>query len=64
MQNLHKKYKMYAWETNKGYGTREHRTAIEKHGLCKYHRSSFNIMAAKIPVSDNYEFHDEIEIAD
>ena len=44
MQKLHKKYKMYAWETNKGYGTMEHRTAIKLHGLCKYHRKSFNII--------------------
>jgi len=47
MQKLHKRFKMYAWENNKGYGTPEHRTAIGKHGLCKYHRMSFNIFAAK-----------------
>ena len=44
MIKLHKKYKMYAWESNKGYGTREHRSAIDRHGLCKYHRKSFNIL--------------------
>lgn len=48
MQKLHKKYKMYAWRTNKGYGTPEHRIAIEKHGLCEYHRKSFNIFAAHL----------------
>lgn len=48
MQRLHKKYKMYAWESNKGYGTREHRNAIAIHGLCKYHRKSFNIFTAKM----------------
>ncbi|MEP6614994.1 MAG: ribonuclease HII [Ginsengibacter sp.] len=52
MQSLHKKYKMYAWITNKGYGTREHRFAIEQHGLCPYHRKSFNILAAKVSVLD------------
>jgi ribonuclease HII len=46
MQKLHKQYKMYAWRTNKGYGTPEHRTAIKQHGLCKYHRKSFNIQSA------------------
>ena len=46
MRKLHKKYKMYSWETNKGYGTQEHRNAIETHGLCKYHRKSFNILSA------------------
>jgi ribonuclease HII len=43
MENLHEKFQMYYWNKNKGYGTREHRTAIETHGLCRYHRKSFNI---------------------
>jgi ribonuclease HII len=43
MQNLHLEFPHYCWDSNKGYGTREHRTAIEKFGLCKYHRRSFNI---------------------
>ena len=43
MENLHEKYTMYSWNKNKGYGTREHRDAIEIHGLCRYHRKSFNI---------------------
>jgi ribonuclease HII len=47
MQNLHKKYRMYSWHTNKGYGTPEHRAAIEIHGLCRYHRKSFNIYSVE-----------------
>jgi len=43
MQHLHAEYPYYGWETNKGYGTKEHRDAIERFGLCKYHRKSFNI---------------------
>jgi ribonuclease HII len=43
MLHLHKKYEMYCWHNNKGYGTVEHRNAIKIHGLCKYHRRSFNI---------------------
>ena len=43
MKNLHNEYPLYNWHTNKGYGTEEHRLAIEAHGLCKYHRMSFNI---------------------
>ncbi len=50
MLRLHKRYKMYAWHNNKGYGTSEHRTAIEQHGLCRYHRKSFNIYAAQVYV--------------
>ena len=43
MLGLHDEFPHYSWQSNKGYGTQEHRTAIEKHGLCKYHRKSFNI---------------------
>lgn len=43
MAGLHPKYAHYGWESNKGYGTAFHRDAISKHGLCKYHRKSFNI---------------------
>ncbi len=43
MQQLHHEYPQYGWNTNKGYGTLEHRKAIEKHGLCKYHRRSYQI---------------------
>jgi ribonuclease HII len=60
MQSLHKKFKMYAWKTNKGYGTPEHRSAIEQHGLCQYHRKSFNIFAAKVFLDE--EALTEIEI--
>ena len=43
MQQLHKEFPHYGWNTNKAYGTPVHRKAIETHGLCKYHRKSFNI---------------------
>jgi ribonuclease HII len=43
MRGLHVEFPHYGWESNKGYGTREHRDAIGKYGLCKYHRKSFNI---------------------
>jgi ribonuclease HII len=49
MLHLHKKHEVYCWHNNKGYGTAEHRNAIKQHGLCKYHRKSFNICAAEIP---------------
>lgn len=43
MQQLHKEYPHYGWDSNKGYGTEVHRKAIFSHGLCKYHRRSFSI---------------------
>jgi len=42
MKKLHDEFPYYAWNTNKGYGTEEHRLAIEKHGLTQYHRRSFS----------------------
>ena len=43
MQHLHDEYPCYNWFNNKGYGTAEHRRGIASHGLCPYHRKSFNI---------------------
>lgn len=43
MQGLHTEFPLYRWDSNKGYGTAAHRDAIEKFGVCKYHRKSFNI---------------------
>lgn len=34
-------YKRYGWGRNKGYGTKEHREAIKKYGVTKYHRRKF-----------------------
>lgn len=44
MQSLHHEFPQYGWNSNKGYGTEYHRKAIEAHGLCKYHRKSYNIL--------------------
>ena len=43
MRHLHEEFPQYGWNTNKGYGTEEHRRGIERFGLCKYHRKSFAI---------------------
>jgi ribonuclease HII len=53
MARLHEEHPHYNWKKNKGYGTKEHRAAIEVHGLCKYHRRSFNILGNKEAVTDN-----------
>lgn len=44
MRQLHELFPQYAWNKNKGYGTANHRQAIETYGLCRYHRKSFNIL--------------------
>lgn len=41
MEKLHEEFPMYNWAKNAGYLTKEHIDAIDKHGLCKYHRPSF-----------------------
>lgn len=41
MENLHEEFPMYNWKKNAGYLTAEHLNAIDKYGLCKYHRPSF-----------------------
>lgn len=35
------KFRRYKWAKNKGYGTLEHRKAIKKYGLTRYHRKQF-----------------------
>lgn len=47
MLKLHQEFPCYGWDKNKGYGTLIHRKAIETHGLCIYHRKSFNILPGK-----------------
>ena len=42
MLTLDKEFPNYNWKKNKGYGTAEHRNALELHGPCKYHRKSFS----------------------
>ncbi|OGY08731.1 MAG: ribonuclease HII [Candidatus Blackburnbacteria bacterium RIFCSPHIGHO2_01_FULL_43_15b] len=36
----------YRWDKNKGYGTRDHREAIRKHGITRLHRKLFVKKAA------------------
>jgi len=42
MVKLSRRYRRYAWDSNKGYGTPEHAAAIKKHGVCTHHRRSFS----------------------
>ena len=44
MLTLHEQFPQYAWHSNKGYGTVEHRNAIEQYGPCEYHRRSFRLL--------------------
>ena len=44
MVKIHGQFPLYNWNSNKGYGTAAHRTAIEKYGLTIHHRKSFSIV--------------------
>ena len=51
MVNLALKFNEYGWSKNKGYGTKEHRNAIIKHGLTKYHRKSFRLLNNQLSIN-------------
>ena len=44
MEKIHEEFPMYNWKKNKGYPTKEHRAAIKKYGITKYHRKSFKLL--------------------
>lgn len=41
MERLHPRYPAYGWDSNKGYGTEDHRAALEQAGPSPHHRTSF-----------------------
>ena len=48
MLKIHEEFPMYNWKQNKGYPTVEHREAIKKHGITKYHRKSFKLLPEQL----------------
>lgn len=48
MEAIHEEFPMYNWKQNKGYPTREHREAIKKYGVTKYHRKSFRLLPEQL----------------
>ena len=48
MNQIHEEYPMYNWKQNKGYPTQEHREAIRKYGVTKYHRMSFRLLPEQL----------------
>jgi ribonuclease HII len=47
MEIYHRQFPQYNFLKNKGYGTREHREAIQNFGFCKIHRRSFKVKSTK-----------------
>ncbi|WP_276388215.1 ribonuclease HII [Eudoraea chungangensis] len=48
MDTIHEEYPVYNWKKNKGYPTKEHRAAILKYGITKYHRKSFKLLPQQL----------------
>ena len=48
MIKIHEEFPMYNWKKNKGYPTIEHREAIRKYGVTKYHRMSFRLLPEQL----------------
>jgi ribonuclease HII len=48
MNRIHEEFPMYNWKQNKGYPTIEHREAIRKYGITKYHRMSFRLLPGQL----------------
>ena len=48
MNAIHEEFPMYNWKKNKGYPTKEHREAIRKYGVTKYHRMSFRLLPEQL----------------
>ncbi|HEV2686876.1 MAG TPA: ribonuclease HII [Actinomycetota bacterium] len=63
MVNLNRRHPGYAWDENKGYGTREHWRALDKLGPSPHHRLSFyGVGQMRLWSSGDDEFlHDQVE---
>ena len=51
MKKIHKEYPEYYWGKNKGYPTKEHKLAIKKYGITKYHRKSFKLFDEQLKIN-------------
>ena len=52
MQKYHAKWPEYGFDAHKGYGTKRHLLALQKHGPCPIHRRSF-APVAKLKVANS-----------
>ena len=51
MLEWHQKYPQYNFARHKGYGTKEHRQAIQRFGICELHRKTFRGVKEYIDIS-------------
>jgi ribonuclease HII len=55
MEMYHRQFPQYNFLQNKGYGTKEHCSAVKQFGLCKIHRKSFHIKHLNQTILDLFE---------
>lgn len=41
MTEYHEEFPYYGWDSNAGYGTKQHQDGLQEHGVTPYHRRSF-----------------------
>lgn len=51
MEKIHQEFPCYNWKKNKGYPTKEHRAAIQKNGITKYHRKTFKLLPEQLKLA-------------
>ena len=63
MDEYHQEFPFYAFDQNKGYGTKAHYEGIEGYGICELHRKSFlkNILEDRKEKEDRKE--EEIQLS-
>lgn len=56
MMEMDKEYPEYGFANHKGYGTTEHRLALEQYGPCPIHRKSLNAVREPLPLGIGLPF--------
>lgn len=59
MMEMDRLYPQYGFASHKGYGTFEHREALEKHGPCPIHRKSYGSVREIVSLSPDATFADD-----
>lgn len=47
MRDLHEEYPYYGWDSNVGYPTQKHFKGLERYGITRHHRRTFNLRTKK-----------------
>lgn len=50
MERIHLDFPHYNWSQNKGYPTKQHRSAIRDFGSCLHHRKSFKLLPEQLKI--------------